>query len=234
MPSNEGAGVSHRIDPFKVLVIGGSYGGLATSLNLWDLCNGRSARFNAALENEPNDVKIPVEITVVDEKDGYCEVPCYEMVTLRMTTTNPGSILVHLISAPLALASNCYAPKAWTKFGDIPALKNIHFIKGSAKGIDMKRKCATICESMTNSESEVPYDFCVAASGLRRAWPVVPQSTTRELYLEETAAHVNAVKAARDGVVVIGGGGHYSSWALNVDSDHSQGLLVSKWQLRSS
>jgi hypothetical protein len=76
MPSNEGlGGLSSRTaaNPFKVLVIGGSYGGLGATLNLLDLCNGRQPRFAGDPPPLSGPGKIPVDITVVDEKDGYCE-----------------------------------------------------------------------------------------------------------------------------------------------------------------
>jgi hypothetical protein len=53
---------------------------------------------------------------------------------------------------------------------------------------------------------ELDYDFLVAATGLRRVWPVVPQTHTREAYLSEVGNHIDAVRTAKEGVVVIGGG----------------------------
>lgn len=111
-----------------------------------------------------------------------------------------------MISAPLALASRSFAPKAWTKFGGIPALKNVRVLHGSAKDVDCKRKRAIISEAVTKAESEVEYDFLIAASGLRRVWPVVPQSTTRNDYLEEASSQIDALGNAQEGVVVVGGG----------------------------
>lgn len=57
--------------PFKVLILGGSYAGLSAALDLIDLTEGRAAR------RGENDVpthggNIPVDITIVDERDGYC------------------------------------------------------------------------------------------------------------------------------------------------------------------
>jgi NADPH-dependent 2,4-dienoyl-CoA reductase/sulfur reductase-like enzyme len=106
----------------------------------------------------------------------------------------------------LALASHDYAANVWTKYQDIPALKDVHCIQGSVTSIDAKKRLAVIEETQTLSVSERSYDFLVAASGMRRVWPVVPQSRTRESYLNEVGAHIEAVKNAKDGVVVIGGG----------------------------
>lgn len=113
---------------------------------------------------------------------------------------------VHLISSPLALASGEYAPKAWTNFRDIPALKDIHFIQGSVKNVDCDKKQAVVIDSERGSSLALEYDFLVAATGLRRVWPVVPQAKSREAYLSEAAEHIEAVRKAKDGVVVIGGG----------------------------
>jgi hypothetical protein len=67
--------------PWRVLIAGGSYAGLSAALNLLDLCGGRPPRFNPAFKFEDISAaftgtltrRIPVEITIVDERDGYCE-----------------------------------------------------------------------------------------------------------------------------------------------------------------
>lgn len=58
--------------PFKVLIVGGSYSGLAATLNLVDLCHGRKCRFNLVEKDQAPGNKIPVQVTIVDERDGYC------------------------------------------------------------------------------------------------------------------------------------------------------------------
>ncbi|KAJ4325937.1 hypothetical protein N0V84_003323 [Fusarium piperis] len=50
------------------------------------------------------------------------------------------------------------------------------------------------------------YDFFVAATGLHRAWPVVPRSLTKSEFLSDVRDQVKAIQDAKDGVVVIGGG----------------------------
>ena len=60
----------------RVLVIGGSYGGLAAALNLLDLTRGKYSRFSGMVgdnpESEPGS-KVAVQINIVDERDGFCE-----------------------------------------------------------------------------------------------------------------------------------------------------------------
>ena len=64
--------LSQTPEPTKVLVIGGAYAGLAGSLNLLDLCAGRLPRFNTDPRAKPSE-PLPVEIKIIDERDGYCE-----------------------------------------------------------------------------------------------------------------------------------------------------------------
>ena len=65
---------------FQVLVLGGSYAGLAATVNLLDLCRGKACRFAARYGGTNNaepycgegKSKVPVRITIVDERDGFC------------------------------------------------------------------------------------------------------------------------------------------------------------------
>lgn len=59
--------------PYRILVIGSSYGGLATTLNLLDLCQQLPTRFKPEQNLTPvSPIEIPVQITLVDERDGFC------------------------------------------------------------------------------------------------------------------------------------------------------------------
>ncbi|KAH7370189.1 hypothetical protein BKA65DRAFT_602676 [Rhexocercosporidium sp. MPI-PUGE-AT-0058] len=172
--------------PIKILVIGGSYGGLSAALNLYDYCNGKEARARLHDPVGGTGIIIPVEIKIVDERDGY----------------------YHLIGSPLALASEEYADKNWIRFADLPALRapGLSWAQGSVARVDTGKKAATIADLTSGKEYEETYDYLVVASGLRRQWPAVPQSLTRKAYLAETGKHIAEVKAATQGVVVIGGG----------------------------
>ncbi|KAK3384829.1 pyridine nucleotide-disulfide oxidoreductase-like protein [Podospora didyma] len=174
---------------FKVLVIGGSYGGLSAALNLQDLCRGKSPRCGPAAKEGDAPVERPqfaVDITIVDERDGF----------------------YHLIGSPLALASEAYAEKAWVKFEDIPALQapNIRVLQGSVQSVDPETKTAIVVRGNGSQATDLHYDFLVAAAGLRRAWPVVPQSLRKKQYLFEAGDHIRAATKAKHGVVIVGGG----------------------------
>lgn len=55
-------------------------------------------------------------------------------------------------------------------------------------------------------EGSISYDYLIAASGLRRQFPAVPQSLDKESYLKEASQHISEISAATDGIVVVGGG----------------------------
>ncbi|KAK3320356.1 hypothetical protein B0T19DRAFT_286281 [Cercophora scortea] len=186
--------------PIKILVIGGSYGGLSAALNLQDLCRGLAPRCGPAPEKgteqgepkpEKPTSKIAIEITIIDERDGF----------------------YHLIGSPLALADEPYAAKAWVKYADIPALanNNITVLQGTVHSITPRTKTATLISrdptGQTSTQTRVlAYDYLVAATGLRRVWPVVPQSLSRKQYMLEAGNHIRACAGAKHGVVVVGGG----------------------------
>lgn len=67
----------------RVLVAGGSYAGLSVTLNLLDLCNGLSPRFSGT--NTPTDrsQQTPVEVTIVDERDGFCTLSGFTQILHR-------------------------------------------------------------------------------------------------------------------------------------------------------
>lgn len=136
----------------------------------------------------------------------------------------------HLIGSPLALADDAYASKAWVKYADIPALQNskVQTVHGSVQSVDPVHKTATVLDAATQAPRALSYDYLVCATGLRRVWPVVPQSLWRKQYLGEAGAHIEAVQQARAGVVVVGGGavGIEMAAELKVVQPHTKVTLV--------
>ncbi|PPJ55366.1 hypothetical protein CBER1_08695 [Cercospora berteroae] len=174
--------------PRRILVAGCSYGGMAFVVNLLDLCSGRPARGDYEKTPPiPEALKgVPVDVQIVDERDGY----------------------YHLIGSPLAFASETAAKKFWQKYSDIPSLQHpsVRISQASVQNVDPERMVATIKDVKTGETSEHSYDYVIAATGLRRPWPTVPQSLTQEKYIQETSDHVKLVQNADQGVVIIGGG----------------------------
>ncbi|KAG6020729.1 hypothetical protein E4U19_006173 [Claviceps sp. Clav32 group G5] len=171
----------------KVFVAGGSYAGLSTVVNLLDLGRGLTPRMSEKkYKHHPELGLVNWDITVVDERDGF----------------------YHLIGSPLALADTEYAKKTWIKFQDLPGLATpqVKFLHGSISNVDCATRTITLIDRTTEIATTHSYDYFVAATGLRRAWPVVPQSLTRKQYLLEAEEHVHAVSNAQHGVVIVGGG----------------------------
>ncbi len=94
------------------------------------------------------------------------------------------------------------------KYENIPALQipKIRIIQGSVRCLNTSSKIASVAVHNSTEELHLEYDYLVAATGLRRAWPVVPQSLRRKQYLLEVGAHIRNVQDAKHGVVVVGGG----------------------------
>lgn len=180
-----------RPSPFRVLILGGSYGGLSAALNLLDLSQHKDPRCGKKIEETESDnlVRTPntnIDITIVDERDGF----------------------YHLIGSPMAMASESHMEKFWVKYEDIPALQepNIHVLHGSVQAVDLSTKTATLALHGSTESTPLNYDYLVTATGLRRVWPVVPQSLRRKQYLFEIGDHLRNVQTAKHGVVVVGGG----------------------------
>ncbi|KAK2603695.1 hypothetical protein QQS21_004169 [Conoideocrella luteorostrata] len=176
----------HARPPWRVVIIGASYAGLSAAANLLDLCTGRPARFSCPFpENHQRQTDIPVQIIILDERDGF----------------------FHTVGAPLALADPKYASKFWTLTHDIPGLKHpwVTFIHGSACAVDVQGKKLTLLASGSAKRSSLQYSYLIVASGLRRPWPVVPQSLRKLDYENEAVGHVERLKEGGE-IVVIGGG----------------------------
>ncbi|PMD42005.1 FAD/NAD(P)-binding domain-containing protein [Hyaloscypha variabilis F] len=200
--------------PTKILIIGGSYAGLAATTTLLDLSRGLTSTGTLPSPTTTDaHPKLPISITLVDERDGF----------------------YHTIGSPLALASTPYSHKAWMKFSSLPALQvsSLKFIQGSVKSIDSESKTAKI--DGKEGESDEKYDFLIAASGLRRVFPVVPQSLTEGEYLEEARVQIERIEEGSEGVVVIGAvGTEMAAEIKHVHPTKTVKLIHSRSKLLSS
>ncbi|KAI1273618.1 hypothetical protein F5Y07DRAFT_376139 [Xylaria sp. FL0933] len=188
---------------YRVLIAGGCYGGLSAAVNLLEKCDAI-------------DSPISVDVTIVDERDGY----------------------YHLIGSPLAMASRDYAEKAWVEYKHVKVLQrpNVTFVQGTVTDVDCESKTATITERKTQKTRIESYDFFIAATGLRRVWPVVPQALTKETYLMEVGAHCDRVLNSTAPVLVVGGGAvgiemaaelKYTKPSVQITLAHSRDKLLS-------
>jgi apoptosis-inducing factor 2 len=63
--------------PHRILIVGGAYAGITAVLNLLDLAQGKQERPSVyELPNfEGRKSRRGIEITVIDERDGFCRFP---------------------------------------------------------------------------------------------------------------------------------------------------------------
>ena len=117
-------------------------------------------------------------------------------------------LIDHLIGTPLAYASKDYAKKAWIQFKDIPALQtsSVKIVHASITQLNCEEKFATVKSIESKQDITIPYDYFVAASGLRRTKPSAPVALTRKEYLEDALEHIRLAENAKDGILVIGAG----------------------------
>ncbi|KAH8668489.1 hypothetical protein BX600DRAFT_510583 [Xylariales sp. PMI_506] len=183
-------------NPYRVLIAGGCYSGLSAAVNLLEKCD------------ESAESPIHVSIKIVDERDGYYPTTDRYYGESVALTPEPPKIADHLIGSPLALADKTYAEKAWVEYKDIKILQrpDVEIVQGTVSKVDPETKTATIAQSGGRGERIESYDFFIGATGLRRVWPVVPQSLTRKEYLLEAGKHIDAVTNAKYPVLVVGGG----------------------------
>ena len=89
----------------------------------------------------------------------------------------------------------------------MPAVQapNIHIVHGSVQEVNCENKIATVA-THEGGVLKLDYDFLVVASGLRRVWPVIPQSLKKKQYLLEVGDHIRSVANFKHGVAVVGGG----------------------------
>lgn len=58
----------------RVFIAGGSYAGLSAAVNLLDLGHGLSPRMaHERYQHHPSVPKVNFQITIADERDGYCK-----------------------------------------------------------------------------------------------------------------------------------------------------------------
>lgn len=116
-----------------------------------------------------------------------------------------------------------YAKKAWVRYDSLPGLQSpaIKFIQRSVVKVDCAERTASVIDSTTNQLQTHHYDYFMAASGLKRAPPVLPSSLTHEQYLAEAEHDALSFEKAEHGITVVGGG------AVGVESSNTKGTEAS-------
>lgn len=173
--------------PHRVLVVGGSYGGLAFIVNFLDLIEGKPCR--------PSHRPLPdfagrtsqrgVEVTLLDERDGF----------------------FHTVGAPLAHTAKHHVVPFWKEYSALKELRHpaLNIMRGRIEQLDCETKKARYTIPSSGETVHHEYDQVVVATGLSRQWPIVPESHSKDRYVMDALQHINTLAASRR-VVVIGGG----------------------------
>lgn len=217
--------------PHKVLVVGAAYGGLSAVVNLLDCEKGKGLRESYNLEAanfKDKRSKRGVEITVIDERNGY----------------------FHSVGAPLAHTTPKHTANMWKRFSHCNELRHpsLHFRHGSIKRVDPESKVAEWLDRSGQTHQQ-GYDYLVMATGLKRHWPAVPKSGSYEEYLKDSKAFISKIvggdpQKPQEGrrVVIIGAGavgvefsGEIKNYypGVNVTLIHSRDQVLSSEPLPS-
>ncbi|KAF2798625.1 FAD/NAD(P)-binding domain-containing protein [Melanomma pulvis-pyrius CBS 109.77] len=177
--------------PHRVLIVGCAYGGISALVNLRDLALGK-ARESVYTGPDFKGLKSKngLEITVIDERDGY----------------------FHSVGAPLAHVTPKHTKLMWKRFSQLNELRhpNLHFKHGSVKKVDPETKIAEWVDKSGKTQFQ-SYDYVIMATGLRRHWPAVPKQGSYEDYLRDGHALIDRITGGdptpKDRKVIIIGAG---------------------------
>ncbi|XP_014551932.1 hypothetical protein COCVIDRAFT_111610 [Bipolaris victoriae FI3] len=194
--------------PHRVLVVGCAYGGISAVLNLLQYSQGR-ARQSVYPGPDFKGVRSRrgVEITVIDERDGY----------------------FHSVGSPLAHVTPKYTAYMWKRFSHLNELKqpNLHFKHGSVKNVNPEAKVVAWCDRNGQVQLQA-YDYLVMATGLKRPFPAVPKSGTFEEYQRDGRAFIEKITGGDPSkyegrrVVVIGAGAVGIEFAAEIKTNYPQ------------
>ncbi|EDU42687.1 Ndh NADH dehydrogenase FAD-containing subunit [Pyrenophora tritici-repentis] len=204
--SNSLEGLSLSVgNPHRVLVVGCAYGGISAVVNLLDYAQGkpRQSVYPGGPDFKGAQSRRGVEITVIDERDGY----------------------FHSVGAPLAHVTPKHTNQMWKRFSHLNELKqpNLRFNHGSVKNINPEAKVAEWCDGNGKTHQQT-YDYLVMATGLKRTFPAVPKSGSFEEYQRDAKAFIekitggDASKGQGRRVVVIGAGAVGVEFAAEIKS----------------
>ncbi|KAI9732775.1 MAG: hypothetical protein M1834_003713 [Cirrosporium novae-zelandiae] len=117
------------------------------------------------------------------------------------------------MGAPLAHTTKVAVERSWKLFHEIPALKRpeVKILNGKARSVDFENKMLTFTsnpalENEQGNEVKVHYDYLVAATGLRRQWPIAPQAKDKDSYMKDAIRQIEKLERVEGNIVVVGGG----------------------------
>lgn len=200
--------------PPHVVVIGGSYAGIAAIQNMIRMMQVQELLPSPIPQKIPDILPtVKPKITLLDRRDGFCLSLWLLFFTSKLM--NPECI-VHTMGAPMALTTRGYAERAWKGYADCSSLERagVEFIHGQVSSVDVLDKVVkyqTLTSSPTKSVSaEIHYDYLIAATGLNRPWPIVPFHCTKHTYLKDIEEQRTDLEQVKGAIVIVGGGRQFA------------------------
>ncbi|KKY25846.1 putative fad binding protein [Diplodia seriata] len=204
-------GSNGHAKPHRILVIGGAYAGVAAILGLLNGLDGKPVRpvYGDSTSDLPNPrPKAPVEITLVDERDGF----------------------FHSVGAPLAHVARGSVEPSWVRYRALWRLKRkeLSIRHGSVRAVHPDALSATFIDyDDGNREVTLDYDYLLLATGSRREWPIVPKANAFKSYVMEAQKHIAGIEIAKSGTVaVVGGGAVGIEFAGEIKSHHPHNRVI--------
>jgi NADPH-dependent 2,4-dienoyl-CoA reductase/sulfur reductase-like enzyme len=179
-------------NPCKIIVAGGSYAGLSFIQSLRRLASG--IPLAVPLHNEPvaspplgATLERPLQFILVDERD----------------------VFFHSVGTPLAHVARPFVEPFWKRFKDIPQLDSpcINVRKTTVKHVDLAKRRIITFDAVTGRETLEEYDYLVLATGLTRNWPMAPNASSKNEYIEAALDYINQIENSADQTAVVLGGG---------------------------
>lgn len=116
---------------------------------------------------------------------------------------------VHSVGAPLAHVAKHSTASSWKQFSQLRELQHpaLELVRGSIRHVDCEARSATYFCSESKEERSIFYNYLILATGLKRAWPVVPRVDLKDDYVEDAFGFINAIERSANGRAVVVGGG---------------------------
>ncbi|KAJ2008175.1 hypothetical protein GGI04_001248 [Coemansia thaxteri] len=180
--------VNSGVKPIRIAVAGGNYAGLYAIQELYASLLAKSTK-------ESPSERPPVEITLIDRRDGFVH---YIGITRGQTE-------------PLT-----FGAELWVPYATVPWLQHAQIRVIQATVVKITQNTV---ELATNGEGNtVEFDYVIIALGESRFAPVGVASSTKAEFIKELAESHGRIQAAQS-VVVVGGGAVGIEMAADIKSD---------------
>ncbi|KAJ1802065.1 hypothetical protein LPJ75_006301 [Coemansia sp. RSA 2598] len=185
------------IAPIRIVVAGGNYAGLSALKALYSSL--LAAPTEAAAATASRTLSRPVEITLVDRRDGF----------------------VHYIGMTRGLTEPEYGAKLWTPYADVSWLQHPSIKIHQATVTKITTTGVSTLTIVDNAPVELPYDYLIICLGEGRFAPIGTAARSKHEYMELMKKTHGEIQKAGS-VAVVGGGAVGIELAADIKCDFSE------------